>query len=196
MKKRKTFTSMAIVIAILILGVGYAAIAEIPLTLNGSANVHANADFNVQYDTNHEVKVTPNANVTWEEKSNPAVVTGSYEDTLNANMTVYLDSANRTASAIYKIDNKSGELKATIASEITNDFTEDNANYLSLEQALYTTEACTDTDLLNTTQLAPGQSAYLKVTVSLVKLPVDDIVDASFSVGLTATPVEVELSND
>jgi len=194
MKKKKTFTSMAIVIAILILGVGYAAVTEIPLNLNGSANVHANADFNVQYDTAHQVKVTPNANVTWEEKSNPAVVTGSYEDTLNANMTVYLDSANRTASAIYKIDNKSGELKATIASEITNDFTEGNADYLSLEQALYANEACTE--LLNTTQLAPGQSAYLKVTVSLVKLPVDDIVDASFSVGLTATPVEVELSND
>ena len=34
MKKKKTFTSMAIVIAILILGVGYASITEIPLNLN------------------------------------------------------------------------------------------------------------------------------------------------------------------
>ena len=45
MKKRKTFIAMALVIAVLVLGVGYAAISNITLNVNGTANVTANADF-------------------------------------------------------------------------------------------------------------------------------------------------------
>lgn len=193
MKKKKTFTSMAIFIATLILGVGYAAVSDITLNLNGTANVKANADFNVQYDTTHEVGLSTENTVVWDDDTTHDVVAGNYENTLTANMTVYLDSTNRTAYAIYKIDNKSAELNTTIASEVTSDFDTEYTDYLSLEQALYANEDCTTP--LNGTELAPNESAYLKVTVSLTKLPVDDIVDASFAVALNASPVEVSLGD-
>ena len=192
MKRRKTFVGMTILLAILVLGVGYAAVSDIPLILNGTANVKANADFSVQYDTGHTVVVTPaNTQITWDDSDVRDVVDGKYVDTEIATMTVNLDSEHRTATAIYKIDNLSEELKATITSEITTDFDETKADYLTVTQGLYTTDACDE--LLENKEVAPGESAYLKVTVSLTKLPVEDINDAQFTITTTAQAVEVEL---
>lgn len=191
MKKRKTFTGMAIFIAILILGVGYAAVSDVSLNLNGTANVKANAEFVVEYDTGHTVKLSTNETITWADSDVRAVVAGEYNDASNATMTVNLDAEHRSASATYKIDNLSEELKATVAAEITSDIPEGKKEYLKVEEELYADEDCTE--LLNDTQLAPEESAYLKVTVSLIKLPVTDITNAEFKITTTATPVEVTL---
>ena len=193
MKRKKTFTGMVIFIAMLILGVGYAAISDIPLNLNGTANVKANAEFVVEYDTDHTVKLSTDETIAWADSDVRAVVAGEYTDASTAIMTVNLDAEHRSASAIYKIDNLSEELKATIVAEITSDIPEDKRDYLKLEEELYTTEAC-DTVLADT-QLAKNESAYLKVTVSLVKLPVEDITNAEFKITTIATPVEVTLGN-
>lgn len=192
MKKKNTFTGMAIFIAILILGVGYAAISDIPLNLNGTANVKANAEFVVQYDNDdHTIKLSTDETIAWTDSDVRAVVAGEYIDASNATMTVNLDAEHRSAYAIYKIDNLSEELKATVAAEITSDIPEEKRAYLKVEEELYTSEAC-DTVLADT-QLAKNESAYLKVTVSLVKLPVEDITNAEFTITATATPVEVTL---
>ena len=45
MKKKKTFMGMAIIIAILVLGVGYAAVEGVDLFVTGTANIKANAVF-------------------------------------------------------------------------------------------------------------------------------------------------------
>ena len=194
MKKRKTFTGMAIFIAILILGVGYAAVSDISLNLTGTANVKANAEFSVEFDTGHTVVVTPNdTKVTWDQDDLRDVVVGKYTDDLNATMTVNLDSTHRTASAIYKIDNNSADLKATVTAAVTTDFADANADYLGVTTELYSDVDC-ETEL-NNTELAPGDSAYLKVTVSLTKLPVNDITNAQFNITTTAKPVEVTLGN-
>jgi hypothetical protein len=193
MKRKNTFTGMAIFIAILILGVGYAAISDIPLNLNGTANVKANAEFVVEYDTDHTVKLSTDETIAWADSDVRTVVAGEYTDASNATMTVNLDAEHRSAYAIYKIDNLSEELKATVAAKITSDIPEEKKAYLQVEEELYTTEAC-DTVLADT-QLAKNESAYLKVTVSLVKLPVEDITNAEFKITTTATPVEVTLDN-
>lgn len=193
MKRKNTFTGMAIFIAILILGVGYAAISDIPLNLNGTANVKANAEFVVEYDTDHTIKFSTDETIAWADSDVRAVVSGDYTDASTATMTVNLDSEHRSAYAIYKIDNLSEELKATIVAELTSDIPEDKRDYLLVEKELYTTEDC-DT-VLEDTQLSKNQSAYLKVTVSLVKLPVEDITNAEFKITTTATPVEVTLDN-
>ena len=193
MKRKNTCTGMSIFIAILILGVGYAAISDIPLNLNGTANVKANAEFVVEYDTDHTIKFSTDETIAWADSDVRAVVSGDYTGASTATMTVNLDSGHRSASAIYKIDNLSEELKATIVAELTSDIPEDKRDYLLVEKELYTTEDC-DT-VLEDTQLSKNQSAYLKVTVSLVKLPVEDITNAEFKITTTATPVEVTLDN-
>lgn len=191
MKKRKTFIGMAIFISILILGVGYAAVSNVPLNLNGTANVKANAEFVVEYDTDHIVKLSTSETITWADSDVRAVVVGEYTDASNATMTVNLDTEHRSASATYKIDNLSEELKATVVAEITSDIPEEKKEYLKVEEELYADEECTK--LLNDTQLDQNKSAYLKVTVSLVKLPVTDITNADFKITTIATPVEVTL---
>ena len=195
MKKRKTFIGMVFVIAILVLGIGYAAIADIPLLLNGTANVQANAEFRVEYDTSHTIKVSPSeTQMTWDDGDLRDVVTGQYDtnDKTVATMTVNLDSTNRSASAIYKIDNLSQELKAILTTEVTADFLGTNADYLQATSELFSDENCTMT--LGDTVLEATKSAYLKVTVSLKKLPVEAIENAVFTITTTAEPVAVELN--
>lgn len=174
MKKRKTFLGMILVIAILVLGVGYAAISDITLNINGTANVTANADFTVEFDNDHTVVVETGA-------------TGGYTNTTTATMTVALDSKTTTStSAIYKIDNNSQELNATLSAEVTNDDTDLNS-YVTIEKMLCEDAACT-TPL--TASIAPDASAYLKVTASLTKAPAQDVVNKSFAVTITATPAD------
>lgn len=194
MKKRKTFIGMTIFIAILVLGVGYAAVSDVSLLLTGTANVQANAEFKVEYDTEDTVEVSPDTEMTWADSDIRDVVTGNYTDEATATMTVNLDSTNRTASATYKIDNVSSELNAIItASIVSEDFTTPNDEYLLATPELFADEDC-QTPLADS-ELAPGESAYLKVTVSLTKLPVDPIENATFTITTTAEPVAVELND-
>jgi hypothetical protein len=174
MKKRKTFIGMALVIAILILGVGYAAITNINLLVTGTANVTANSDFVVEFDTNHEVVVTNNAE-------------GAYaENKLEATMTVNLDANTTSQTAIYKIDNKSEELGATLATTVDNSDA-DLSKYVDI-----TSEICTDSSCSSTLTgtLIKGESAYLKVTATLKKNPAQDVLAKTFTVTVTATPVD------
>ena len=188
MRKRKTFIVMIILLAILVLGVGYAAVSNITLNLNGTANIKANADFSVVYDTSHTVGKSTNDTVAWAENNNQPVVAGAYTNTSTATMTVYLDSTHSSAYAIYKVDNNSSELGATLSTSITQ-ISGASAQYFNDVTAAYYTDSNCTTALGNST-LAHGQSAYLKVTVSLKKSPVSDITGATFSVTTTATPQE------
>ena len=176
MKKRKTFIGMALVLAILILGVGYAAISNINLNITGTANVNANADFKVEFDKNHLIVI----------EGGTTEAAAAYTDTLSATMTVSLDSATKTQSATYKIDNKSSELSATLNAVVTNEDTTLN-KYVSVTTQLCADEACTTT---LTGKVAKDTSAYLKVTATLVNNPAQNVTDKEFTVTVTATPAD------
>ena len=180
MRKRKTFLGMIVFLAILLLGVGYASISDITLDLNGStASIKANADFIVEYDTAHTVGKSTTDTIAWAASDNRAVVTGVYNSTSSATMTVNLDADHTSAYAIFKVDNKSSELGATLTPSVTQ-ITGTNTQYFNDITTAYYTDANCTTALSGT--LAHGQSAYLKVTVSLKKNPIDDISSASFNV--------------
>ncbi len=52
MKKKKSFTRLLIILAVLFLGVGYAAITSRTLTINGNVTVNPNEnDFDVERST-------------------------------------------------------------------------------------------------------------------------------------------------
>ena len=193
MQKRRTFTVMAILIAVLILGVGYAAISSTSLTLNGTANVTANADFTVVYDTTHTVAVsnTGTGSTFDDNGTTRTVVAGAYTSTTVATMTVWLDYTHRSASAVYKIDNNSTELGASLEATITNvDDSGTNEEFFEPVEAVYYSDAACTTPLAAGDIIAAGDSVYLKVTVELAKTPLDDITGATFTVVTTATPEE------
>ena len=186
MKKRRTFTVMIILIAVLVLGVGYAAISNVILNITGSANIVADADFSVVFDTGHTVTVTPSTNVSFGGSNHP-VAAGAYTDTLNATMTVYLDKNNTSASACYKIDNNSSTLAASISPSVTTPIGSPNTAYFgTISTALYSDSGCSTAFSGN---VAAGQSVYLKVTVPKGNTePAQDVADATFGVTITATP--------
>ena len=188
MKKRRTFTVMIILIAVLILGVGYAAISNVTLYLTGTANVVADADFSVEYDTTHTVGLTADSgNVTLGSNSY-APVAGAYTDATHATMTVYLDKNHTSVSACYKIDNKSTALAATITPTITQVASPNNAYFGTITTGLYSDSNCSTSFSGN---VAHGSSVYLKVTVPKGSTePATDVTGASFSVTLAAAPAE------
>lgn len=173
MKKRKTFIAMALVIAVLVLGVGYAAISNISLNVNGTANITANSDFTVEFDEAHTVVVTNGA-------------AGAYTGDLTATMTVSLDSAKTEQTAVYKIDNKSAELSANLEATVSNVDT-DLDKYVNITTALYSDEGCTT---ILSGPVIKNETAYLKVTASLEKNPSQDVENETFTVTVTASPVD------
>ena len=173
MKKRKTFIAMALVVAVLVLGVGYAAINNINLTVNGTGNVTANSDFTVAFDKAHTVVVTNGA-------------AGTYTNDLTATMTVSLDSTNTVQTAVYKIDNKSAELSANLEATVSNVDT-DLDKYVNVTTALYSDAECTT---VLSGPVAKNETAYLKVTASLEKNPSQDVNNKTFTITVTASPVD------
>lgn len=192
MKKRNTFIAMAILLAVLILGIGYAAVSNVTLNINGEANVKANADFTVVFDQEHTVVKSTTDTIAWTTTDMKPVVAGAYTDDLNATMTVYLDKDHRTASATYKIDNKSEELGSTLTAAVTP-VDGEYADYFEI------TKEFTDKDSApfaeGTSVLAAKDSAFVKVTVTLKKLPVEDIAGKTFKVQITADPKDSDAKN-
>lgn len=189
MQRRRTFTVMAILLAVLILGVGYATVANVTLNLTGTGNIKANADFSVEYDTTHTVVKNTNDTITDGANTHP-VVAGAYTDTANATMTVWFDNDHREAYAIYKVDNKSSELSARLRANVTQVGSQYDAYFTDVTATYYTDANCATA--LGTDELTAGASAYLKVEISLEKSPLDDITGATFSVTTTAEPVEAD----
>ena len=186
MKKRKTFTVMIIFIAVLILGIGYAAISNITLQLNGTANIVADSDFSVEYDTSHTVGLTASSGQVTMGSNTYAPVAGAYSSTTLATMTVYLDKNHTSVSACYKIDNKSTTLAAQLSATITQIASPNSAYFGTITHGFYSDSACSTALSGN---LAAGSSAYLKVTVPKGSTePAEDVTGASFSVEITATP--------
>ena len=190
MQKRRTFTVMAILLAVLVLGVGYAAIANVTLNLNGTGNIMANADFAVVYDTSHTIAKT--SGTVTDGTNTQTIVTASYTSTTLATMTVWLDDTHREAYAIFKVDNNSTDLSARLTPSVTEVGQQHDAYFNDIQAEYYTASTCATGEELGTDVLEAGDSAYLKVTVSLEKSPLDDITGATFSVQTTAEPVEAD----
>ena len=188
MNKRKTFTVMAILIAVLVLGVGYAAISSVTLNLNGTGNVKADAAFSVEYDQTHTVAVDPSSGTV--SMGEPAVaypiVAGAYTGATTATMTVYLDHDHTSGTAIYKIDNKSSALYAKLTPNVIQVGSPNTDYFGTITSGVYSDAEC-QTALSD--NLAPGASAYLKVIVPKGSVePATDVTGATFSVTITAAP--------
>lgn len=186
MQKRKTFTVIAILLAVLVLGVGYALIADVELSLNGTANIMANSDFSVVYDTEFTPAVSSMGTVT-DGTNTQTIVDGAVTNTSTATMTVWLDSTNKSAYAIYKIDNESTDLAADLSASVTP-MNGTGASYFDEPAYEFCADSTCSTPLSG--NLEPEQSAYMKVTVGLARAPLSDITGETFSITITAAPRE------
>lgn len=175
MKNQKTILGLAMLAAILMLGIGYAAVSDIDLNIEGSASATADSDFDVVF-TEGEGDITidktsaPDSTVT-------AAIDGT--DKTKADISVSgLTTKGEKVEVTYTIANKSADLAASLTATTSNT----NTEYFSVTSSILDTPVVVEKD--NTTTV--------KVTVELVKTPIEDDQEATIGVVLTAKPVQPE----
>lgn len=163
MKKKRTLLGLALLVAVLILGVGYAALTSIDLDLTGTVNVSpSDANFKVVWSEG-----TP-ANT-----EDSVSVVGSKSVTFTVNS---LKAVGSTATATFKIKNNSGAGINAIVSVPTIEEGDENADYFTVTTN-YGDSAIT---------LAPTEDKEVTVTVTLDKAPVDEDITGTFTITLKA----------
>lgn len=164
MKNKKVFIGVFLVLAVLTLGIGYAAISDITLNINGTASAKpSNDNFKVLF-TDDEITV-----------SDAAKVTATKTDDLNATITVKdLTAKGDKVTATYTMKNDSPDLSASIALPTITNSNEEYFNVTTDWQAAKT--------------VASGNTVTVTVTVELVKTPVADEQTANVNLAFVASP--------
>ena len=170
--KKKTGI-IAILVAILLLGVGYAAINNVTLNVNGSkATVSPDqSNFVVKYDALNTFTYTGNPT--------GSSVTLTREDDTTATFTITgLSKQGDSVTITYPIVNASPTLKASLAvPTVTND----NTTYFTVTPVAPT--AATQLD-------ANGGTSNMILKVEVIKTPVSDDETANITAAIVASPVQ------
>lgn len=169
MNKKRTILGGAILVAVLMLGIGYAAIDAITLNISGSAKADASdANFIVQFDSDTTVAT-----------SGDGTITASITDAKNAVLNVSgLSAKGQSATATYTIENESPDLSANLTVDAESITETDNAGYFSIK-----------TTIAEATLASKGKTTAT-VTVTLNKTPVDAQKTGTINVQLKAEPVQ------
>ncbi len=165
MKNKKSLLSVCLLVLVLILGVGYAVVSSVNLTISGTAKV-GTSDLKVSFNG---TATTPN---------NGKVSATATDGSLSANIAVTDLTLGESVTATYTIQNKETDVNAQILKKsITND-----------KDAYF--KVTTDVDSSAKTIVAGGTTT-VTVTVELIKTPVESADStANITVTLEATPVQ------
>jgi len=187
MKQPKAFLLLSIIVAVLVLGIAYAAIGNITLNVNGNVVASPNEEnFKVRFATGTGTKVSGTGSGTFDLVNTDA-------NQLSAKLSASgFTTKGQTATYKIEIENASqGDLKAKLSfNELTPTLTlagisvTDGAttvvaganNYFSVDATL------------DTEEIAPGAKATLTVTITMLKTPLDNLV-GEFTFKIYASPV-------
>ena len=163
MSKTNKIIVVALLAAVLLLGVGYAAIQNITLNISGTAAADpSQSNFKVMFTGTPEV-------------SDATYVTAGITDDTNATINVAgLTTKGQIVSATYTVQNTSTDLSADLSVATTNS----NTEYFTISSQLAKTS------------LTAGEATTVTVTVELTKTPVSESVSSTVGVQLTAVPVQ------
>lgn len=175
MNRKNKIILGVVLVAILLMGIGYAALAEVQLTINVTAKASANAE-------NFKVVFTKEISHTGDVKVTPSPI-----DAVNGTKDIKvefsgLQSAGDAASVILEIENKSDDIDAKSISVATNSVKNDVGLFT------ITTKMC-DKDGVPATEnsrLDAKEITYVEVKVVLNK---NAITDISEEINLTVTAV-------
>ena len=162
MKNRKALIVTVLIVAVLLLGIGYA-ISNQELFVSGNATANA-GDFLVKFDDTVAVAT-----------SGDGTSSGTITDATTATISVdELSKVNEEAVVTYTVKNASTDLSANLTAEVT---TNSNQTYFTVtsELADYT--------------IAAGDSTTLTVKVKLVKAALE-AQSANITVKLTASAAQ------
>ena len=169
-KNKKTLQIVLLVaIAVVTLGIGYAAISAVNLIINGNAT--ASVDQN-----NFKVHFTQVQSITGSTGVSGTSNIDSQDDTKAMFDVTGLTKEGDYAEAVYTVRNDSNGIGA----EITLNLTSSNTEYFRV----------TETILDN--KLQAGEETTAKVKVEMIKTPVTDSVSTTITATLSASPLENE----
>ncbi len=156
-----------VLIAVVVLGIGYAAASSIHLLFNGTVSVAPDQSrFKVQFVSAQRIKGSPGAGGT-------AIV--DYYDKTLAHFTISgLTKVGDYAQATYLVKNNSNKIGADISLEITNS----NPEYFKVTQSI-------DNNILQA-----GETTLATVKVEIIKSPIDNAVSTDVSTKLISNPLD------
>jgi hypothetical protein len=169
MKKRNSMIVLAILIAVLVLGVGYAAVSAVSLNLTGSAKVK---------DIALDVVFTGETDVDTSGADEADCVATSDTNGLTGTITVTdLKTVGEKVSAIYTVKNREISLSASV---LKKTITNSKSDFFKVTTSVDSTPAV----------IAKGATTTVTVTVELIKVPILE-ADSTTTIGveLEATPV-------
>ena len=165
MKNKKIFVGITLLIVVLLLGIGYAAITD-SLEIKGTATTEINQE---------------NFKVVFTGETNPATATDGVTATAAANSksatlnVTGLSTKGDSKSATFTIENQSEELKALVDVKTK---TIENEEFFSVDAVVANAG----------TALNPGDTTTVTVTVTLDKTPID-VLSGNIDIDLEATAV-------
>ena len=163
-KNTKICIGIVLVVAVLLVAIGYAAISSRQLNIDGSAQ--ATPD-----QANFTVKFIGTPVVSDQDKVTAKL---SESDELKATMDVEgLTAKGDTVTATYTIQNTSKDLSAALSASVTSNT---NPEYFTV-----------DYDIADST-IAHGDSTTITVTVTLIKTPIDLEQKSTIGITLKADP--------
>ena len=152
MKKKKSLLSLGLITLVLILGVGYAVVSNVGLTISGK--VSENSDLKVSFKSADDGD---------NEKITATTTDGSLTATINVQN---LSSVGDKVTATYVIQNKEKDVDAKVVEKeikiLAEDGTTDLSEYFSVT---------TDIDGSTGLEVAHEGTATVEVTVELLKTP-------------------------
>ena len=173
MKKKNSMVTLVVLVAILVLGVGYAVVTGVNLTISGNAST-VSSDLKVRF-TGTPVGAC-NGCKRESETENPATVTATKTDDLTATIKVEnLEEVGDTATATYTIENYESDLSANL---VVGTITNSKNTFFQV------------TATLGNATIASGASTTVTVTVKLIKSPITaEDSSTTITVPITATPI-------
>ena len=163
MKNRKKMITTALIVLVLLLGVGYATVSSVNLNINGSAKA-GSKELQVFYDGTNS---GTSAKVT---------AISSPVKTREATFTVENMTLNETVTMTFEVKNYETDVNATLAAPSVTQ----NTN----EEYFQVTTSC------DKTTLNAGETATITVNVKLIKTPVtDEAGSTTVTVAMAASPV-------
>ena len=165
--KKALQIGLFVLVAIVVLGVGYAAISAVNLIINGNATASVNQN-------NFKVHFTQAQAISGSTGASGTSAIDSQDDTKAMFDVTGLTKEGDYAEAVYTVKNDSNGIGA----EITLNLDSSNTEYFKV----------TETILDN--KLQAGDSTTASVRVEMIKTPINDAVSTSITATLTASPLE------
>ena len=162
-RNTRAVVGLVLLIAVLLVAIGYAAITAVTLNINGSAQA-------TPEQTNFTVKFSGTPTVS---DSSKVVAVINQQDQLKATMNVNgLTAKGDTATATYTIANTSADLSAVLSATTSNT----NDEFFKITQ-----------NIAKGT-VAAGDTTTITVTVELIKTPITQDEETTIGVAITAEP--------